>query len=332
MKHLRRLCSVTVHDGEYASAPADITVTVLPPAPEQIVPPSEGVRTDPISGAGTGQAGDRVTAQTSTDMETWENLTQSIAGETLRIPVTHQPDQEDTRRFYRLTTGPFVNAGSALRFDDTDGTVTVPHDPVFNSYPMTASAYVLTTTTDNEARGIMEKYIGGGFNGWIMFLHQGRVRAWYFRDASNYVWNPAGDGLGIDGGPVADGFWHHCALTVDADGGKLYVDGTLTGSLPWTGTPGAATTTLPLRFGIYTAMPLTGDLDDLNYFSRALSAAEVFEIVRISPNAGAPDIESLWRFDEGTGLSAGSSSSAARSGTLSGGVQWTPSSAPIYRQ
>src|SRR5438034_3952226 len=30
----------------------------------------------------------------------------------------------------------------------------------------------------------------------------------------------------LDGGPVADGQWHHVAFVVDAAGGRLYLDGT----------------------------------------------------------------------------------------------------------
>ncbi|MFX8852561.1 LamG-like jellyroll fold domain-containing protein, partial [Acinetobacter baumannii] len=78
------------------------------------------------------------------------------------------------------------------------------------------------------------------------------VYAWYFRDGSNYVWD---GGLGISGGAIADGQWHHIAFTVDNTGGKLYVDGALRSGLPWTGAPGAASTTVPLSFGRYVSTP-----------------------------------------------------------------------------
>jgi hypothetical protein len=282
-----------------------------------------------------GQPGERVIVQTGTTLGQWEDLYQTIVGDSLRVRVQHQPTEPSQSRFYRLRaadTDAVVDPGHAVRFNGTDGVVTVPHDPVFNSYPMTASAYALTTANDSTARGIMEKYVGGAFNGWLMFTYEGRLRAWYFRDGSNYIWNPDGDGLGIDGGPINDGFWHHCAFTVGPDGGSLYVDGSLRASLPWTGTPGAATTTLPLRFGKYDATGFIGDIEEAAFWNTTLTAPELAEAYRLSPVAGAPGLVSIWRFDEADGSIAGSSTDPGYNGALSGAVQWVPSSAPIYRR
>ena len=332
--------TLTVSDGAFSSS-ANVSVTIVPGTVPQPPAPTGVAGVDPDTSEATvilvwiGQPGERVIVQTGTTLGQWEDLYETIVGDSLRVRVQHQPSEPSPSRFYRLRaadTDAVVDPGHAVRFDGTDGVVTVPHDPVFNSYPMTASAYTLTTSSDATARGIMEKYVGGAFNGWLMFTYEGRLRAWYFRDGSNYIWNPDGDGLGIDGGPINDGFWHHCAFTVGPDGGSLYVDGSLRASLPWTGTPGAATTTLPLRFGKYDATGFIGDIEEAAFWNTTLTAPELAEAYRLSPVAGAPGLVSIWRFDEATGSIAGSSTAHDYNGALSGAVQWVPSSAPIYRR
>jgi hypothetical protein len=70
------------------------------------------------------------------------------------------------------------------------------------------------------------------------------------------------------------------AFVVDAAGGRLYVDGALAGSIAWTGTPGAPSTTQPLHLARYPrgfggAEYFSGLLDDARIYNRALTAEEV---------------------------------------------------------
>jgi hypothetical protein len=129
---------------------------------------------------------------------------------------------------------------NVLAFDGVDDGVNIPHDPVLNAYPLTVAAWIKTTSQE-LTQGIISKNVSSEFNGYNLLVHEGRLRAWYFRDGTsgNSVY---GAYPGLDGGPVADGQWHHVAFTVDASGGKLYVDGLLRASRPWLGTPGPTTT------------------------------------------------------------------------------------------
>src|SRR6185295_15075611 len=97
----------------------------------------------------------------------------------------------------------------------------------------------------------------------------------YFGDHNNYVWD-GGDGL--NAGVVANGVWHHIAFTVDATGGKLYIDGTLKTSGSWTGTPRAATARQEFRLGYYPGVGprfLNGTLDEITLWSTNLSQAQI---------------------------------------------------------
>lgn len=78
-----------------------------------------------------------------------------------------------------------------------------------------------------------------------------------------------------------DGGWHHLALTYDANGGpfnlRFYVDGRLFQSVTATGT--FVPIPEPIMVGASTSgsglFPLNGDVDNLRFWNRALSEAEV---------------------------------------------------------
>jgi len=109
-----------------------------------------------------------------------------------------------------------------------------------------------------------------------VFMNGGSLCAWYFKDASNYIWDGSECTLMTPG--YADGQWHHVAFVVDASGGWLYVDGALKASRGWTGAPGAASTIQELSIGRYpgTTKPyFPGSIDDARIYNRALSATEV---------------------------------------------------------
>jgi len=138
----------------------------------------------------------------------------------------------------------------ALGFDGVNDDVSVAHHTALNAFPLTVTTWIRTTQTTG-APGLINKIrFAGilGLNGWQVYLTDGNVRARYIAGLEDYVGEGA-DGLGLNGGPVADGVWHHIAFAVDADGGRLYVDGEPRSSLPWEGNPAATTPTSVLYLG-----------------------------------------------------------------------------------
>ena len=159
-----------------------------------------------------------------------------------------------------------------------------------------------------------------------MFLENGHLRAWYFHDPSDYVWD---HGLGIDGGAIADGQWHHVALVVDGTSGRLYVDGAQTGFLNWFNSPGATTTPEPLQIGKYYNYPntLLGLADEVSVWNVALTPAQL-NACKNAPLTGSENgLVALWRFNEGTGPTAGDLTSNGHDGSLMNGPVWTGSTA-----
>ena len=172
--------------------------------------------------------------------------------------------------------------GAALSFNGVDQSVGVPHAAVLDAYPLTVSLWV--STTAGNLSSLVNKYLPGSLSGYQVFTSGGNLCAWYFKDASNHVWDGSGCTLATPG--FNDGQWHHVAFVVDASGGRLFVDGMLRASQPWSGSPGATTTTQGLSLALYpgTASPcLPGRLDDVRIYNRALGASEVASLFNVAP-------------------------------------------------
>jgi len=166
--------------------------------------------------------------------------------------------------------------GEAFQLDGSSY-VQVPDAAALDGYPLTLALWLRTSSTGPELRGLLSKYVDSSLNGFSLHLANGHLGAWYHRDANDSV-NPGA--LGLDGGAVADGAWHHVVFTVGPAGGALYVDGALINSVSWFGTPGPPTTTAPLLIGRFdTYMPtFDGLIDEPMLYSTALSASDVLSL------------------------------------------------------
>jgi hypothetical protein len=179
--------------------------------------------------------------------------------------------------------------GAAVSFNGVNESGTVASTADLDAFPLSLSLWVKTTATGTA--GVVNKYLASSMSGYQVFVSGGSVCAWYFRDATDYVWDGTACGLQAPG--INDGSWHHVALVVDAAGGRMYVDGVLRGSRVWTGTPGPTATTQPLSFASYpgsTTPFLAGALDDVRLYGRTLTPTEVTAIYQAP---GAPDPTTL---------------------------------------
>ncbi|HZN04748.1 MAG TPA: LamG-like jellyroll fold domain-containing protein, partial [Candidatus Polarisedimenticolia bacterium] len=191
-----------------------------------------------------------------------------------------------------LVNGPARIAGRtglAVAFDGVNDTASVPHHAALDAYPLSTAFWMKTGATGITA--LVNKYAASSLNGWQVFTGGGNLCAWYFRNASNYVWDGGGCTMAVAG--INDNAWHHVVFVVDATGGRLYVDGALRASQGWTGTPGPATTTQPLTFASYpgtTGPPLAGALDDVRVYGRALGSSEIAALANVPARDLTPPV------------------------------------------
>src|SRR4029079_11971333 len=171
------------------------------------------------------------------------------------------------------------SAGLGATLDGSAGYVRIAHTSLLDAYPLTVAAWFKTTTTSGVA-ALVNKYVPSSANGYQVFFEDGKICAWYQRDASNRVFDGTGCTLATTG--YNDGQWHQAVFTVDASGGKLFLDGVQKATQAWTGTAGVCTTTQEIRVGNYPGAEgggfLPASVDDVRVYNQALSSAAVLQL------------------------------------------------------
>jgi len=198
------------------------------------------------------------------------------------------------------------SAGLGATLDGSAGYVRIAHTSLLDAYPLTVAAWFKTTTTSGVA-ALVNKYVPSSANGYQVFFEDGKICAWYQRDASNRVFDGTGCTLATTG--YNDGQWHQAVFTVDASGGKLFLDGVQKATQAWTGTAGVCTTTQEIRVGNYPGAEgggfLPASVDDVRVYNQALSSAAVLQLYNDTvPTDTTPPVIS------GIGVSGIGSSSA----------------------
>jgi subtilisin-like proprotein convertase family protein len=218
------------------------------------------------------------------------------------------------------------NAGAALSL--ANGSVTVPHHPALNAYPLSITAWMRTTTTQSTAMVLSKSLdILGEPNGYQLLLKNGNLSAAYRKNLSQLVdFSNIGN---TNAGPINDGLWHHTAFTLDASGGKLYVDGILKAATPWLSTPGPMSSTGPLTFSQAGANGFQGQLDEVGIWNVALTPTAIQSNISQRLTGAEPGLVAAYHFDEGAGTFVTDSTGGGHDGTLQDSATWLTSTAPI---
>ncbi|MFH1686623.1 MAG: LamG-like jellyroll fold domain-containing protein [bacterium] len=168
----------------------------------------------------------------------------------------------------------------ALSFNESNS-VDVPDDPELNfgTGDFSIDMWIKSTDASASASPILDKRTGSGSNitGYALYLYNG------------YLGSQIGDGTGYlswtSTGFVADGNWHHIAITIDRDevnGWRYYVDGSIVGTpANPTAYQGSLTNTAPLvlaRNLITPSQTFAGTLDEIELFNRVLDPSEIYSI------------------------------------------------------
>ena len=174
-------------------------------------------------------------------------------------------------------------------------------------------SYATTTLTDlsGSANG------GTGSALTIEYWFKGSVvQSAVRQQASDYIvvgWNglailstDGGTGGGLSlGASVTDGNWHHVAMTwqvATQNGFNTYLDGALVASRNSSSTP-IPNMNAQVYFGAFngTAEFMTGMIDEIAIWNRALPAAEIFSNMRTGLTGKEPGLAGYWNFDDGLG-------------------------------
>lgn len=170
-----------------------------------------------------------------------------------------------------LTTDRFGQANKAFSFDGVDDYISVPDSPTLQSpdSAVTFAAWVNLTAFDPggfASLGVKPAAAADGGQYGIQLESTGAF-AIYLSDSAAYLESTT---------QFATGQWTFIAMTWNSDSVKLYISGNLVASDSFKVTPRSNTSPLELGRDAPGAVEyLTGSLDDVRIYNRALTAAEI---------------------------------------------------------
>ena len=218
---------------------------------------------------------------------------------------------------------------TALHFNGTNNYAAIPHNAALNGYPMTVTAWFRCVAANSAGQVILSKYTNSSYDGWALVVApSGQLRGFYYRGGN------AGANMAIDsyaGNLVTDGLWHQAALAVDANGGRLYLDGNLLVSNAWKGVAGAITNTQPVVFSGLNdgSLPLAGDLDEITLWNRGLTANEINYLKHRQLRGNEDGLLGNWKCNDGAGPIAADSTANHFNAALVNGPVWIASQSPV---
>jgi hypothetical protein len=174
----------------------------------------------------------------------------------------------------------FGQAGKAIFFTNNDSTVSyINNSADKNLLPITISLWININNNTPTGANIFGKYLSASWNGFIVTHYKDAqtgksyIRPWYLNSTQNRI-------IGGYGEPefqceIPRNSWKHFVFTVDYREAKIYLDGMLIETKPWTGTAKPPTNNWSWKIGGMYDSLFTGSLDDIRVYNRVLLDHEV---------------------------------------------------------
>lgn len=203
-----------------------------------------------------------------------------------------------------LTEDRFNKKNAAYEFSK-DKLIEIPNTEDKNLYPMTISLwYSIDSLIKGDFFSLFGKYELASWNGYSInygdyrnVQNDGKVEnngfgteSWFLRTYNDRI-------IGYYGEPpfihekISSKKWYHYVLTVNENGGKIYVDGKLYASDNWTGQAGKTTSNWLWKIGRLYSSETDGlkvKIDDVGVWNRALTAEEVKNLYDGESATGQP--------------------------------------------
>ena len=156
-------------------------------------------------------------------------------------------------------------------------------NPTTASSPFTIEFWARPTATDNDDAPVGNRLSTGNRSGWV-FFQRGETTGWNFR---MYNGNASDVGWEITGGTAVLNAWSHVVVTWDGSTPRIYVNGefkSATNNPAFNGVynPNAAGVDFYVGALINGASPTTGSIDEVAYYSSALSETQIADHYKIA--------------------------------------------------
>lgn len=179
-----------------------------------------------------------------------------------------------------LSTDRFGQIGKSYSFTKNQEIV-IPSSSFKNIFPLTVSLwYNVDSISQNNNGNLFSKYVPASWNGYLIHVTDSHADPrpatipWYIRNPSNRLLGDYGEESFFQSN-ISYGKWYHFVFTVSQTEGRIYVDGKLVDTHPWTGTPGSSSNGYLWKIGGQYNGWFHGKIDDVGIWNRALSQEEV---------------------------------------------------------
>ena len=158
------------------------------------------------------------------------------------------------------------DGNAAMQFGESNSYVSIPNSASLNAPVFTVGAWVYANDELSDFDTIVSKTSSFTWNnGFGLYYHSGQVR--FFVDDDSLTANPSAK--------LESHKWTHVLGTFDGNRASLYVDGVLAGTQEGLAGFGMASAPLNIGYGGTTDREWPGKIDEVTYFDRVLSGAEV---------------------------------------------------------
>ncbi len=205
--------------------------------------------------------------------------------------------------------------GPCLQFDGNDYVEIDDHSSLDVTQEITLMAWIRTNDTSGDVGCILGKTFGSNAkNGYYMMVYHNYFYGGVIATGGG---NPLGDTSSKI--VVADGEWHHVAVTFDGSTARTYVDGVAGNYLNRTGT--VTTNSYDINIGRFPndIYYFDGDIDDVRIYRKALTLDEIREIYGAE---GVGPLIGHWNLDDMEGSSAFDDSGMDNHGLVNK-AEWT---------
>ncbi len=179
-----------------------------------------------------------------------------------------------------LTSDRFGISNKAFLFD-VNQSILINNTTTLNPYPLSISLwYKATNWSPGESSNLISKYASASWNGFGIGSNDYNnvlcVFPLFLRSQTDRVFGYYGESP-FDQTNITLSQWYHYVFVLDSTGGKIYVDGNLISSHPWTGTAGPTASNLPLKIGGsgLSGTSYRGLIDDIGIWNHALTPQEI---------------------------------------------------------
>jgi uncharacterized repeat protein (TIGR01451 family) len=177
-----------------------------------------------------------------------------------------------------LSNDRFGNNNSSYHFT-TDQQIIISNSQNLNTFPLTISLWYNSDTI--VSGNIFTKYQSGFWNGFGIGQGGDAVFPFYLRNTSDRL---IGNYYGEEPfqSNIVLNTWFHIVFTADSLEGKLYVNGVLLDTHPWTGQSGPSSNQFPWKIGGQWDDWFNGYVDDIAVWNQILTSTEINNLYNAS--------------------------------------------------